>query len=257
MNKAELRDRIIRRLRKMRDEIQQTIIDKEYWNDNRDDAPPFDLGWDRVMLQCVNGQLEAWERDDIDTVNKWNRRMQELTDRHESEESMPENKIDMMPYCNPDSFHLMCSKPWRHGDYIYATDGCILVRVPYSEDYNDVQTTYPETPNATRFFEKMPSEWQPLPKIVDPTTQGLDEDFCITVECPECCEFHEVRVDGMFNELVRLGEGLEFARGYLWKLRHLNNVEYGITGEGRDRMMIFRFDGGVGALMPMGRACSR
>lgn len=81
MNKSQLKNRIIRRLRKMRDELQQTIVDKEWWNENRSDADPFDLGWDRVMLQCVTKQLEAWEVDDIETVNEWNRKMMAVSDR--------------------------------------------------------------------------------------------------------------------------------------------------------------------------------
>lgn len=66
MNKWQLRNRIINRLQKMQSELQQIVNDKEWWNANRQDSVPFDLGWDRVMLQCVTKQLEAWEADDME-----------------------------------------------------------------------------------------------------------------------------------------------------------------------------------------------
>ena len=81
MNKWQLRNRIIKRLNAMRDELQQTIIDKESWNDNRPDAEPFDVGWDRVMLRCVTKQLEAWEADDMEAVKRWNDEMNSVAER--------------------------------------------------------------------------------------------------------------------------------------------------------------------------------
>lgn len=33
----------------------------------------------KVMLQCVRGQLEAWEQDDMEAVNRWQSRMNELS----------------------------------------------------------------------------------------------------------------------------------------------------------------------------------
>ena len=85
MNKWQLKNRIIGRLSKVRDELNQVIIDKEWWNANRTDAVPFDLGWDRVMLQCVTKQLEAWEADDMEAVNEWNKKMMSACDPKSNE----------------------------------------------------------------------------------------------------------------------------------------------------------------------------
>lgn len=82
MNKQQLRERIIRRLEKMASELLQTIQDKEWWNENRLDAAPFDIGWDRVMLQCVCGQLVAWQKDDMESVKEWSERMSEVAERN-------------------------------------------------------------------------------------------------------------------------------------------------------------------------------
>ena len=81
MNKWQLRNRIIKRLHVMCDELQQTITDKESWNDNRTDCEPFDVGWDRVMLQCVTKQIEAWEADDMDAVKRWSDKMNGIAER--------------------------------------------------------------------------------------------------------------------------------------------------------------------------------
>lgn len=76
MDKAKLRLRMIRRLHRMKNELEQLIRDKEWWNENRTDSMPIDMGWERAMLQCVDGQLAAWDRNDIDSVNYWNARIQ-------------------------------------------------------------------------------------------------------------------------------------------------------------------------------------
>lgn len=78
MNQWQLKNRIIRRLHKIRDELQQVVNDKEWWNENRKDAEPFDVGWDRVMLRNASDQIEAWESGDIEKANSLNAKMQEI-----------------------------------------------------------------------------------------------------------------------------------------------------------------------------------
>ena len=78
MNKEQLRTRIINSLKNMQAEFQQIVNDKERWNQNRNDAEPFDIGWDRLMLQATNKQLEAWKEDDMEKMNTWANKMNEL-----------------------------------------------------------------------------------------------------------------------------------------------------------------------------------
>ena len=80
MSKAKLRARIIKRLRRMRSELRQNIADKQSWNDNRQDQPPFDLGWELVMLDAVTKHLEAWEANDMQAVEVWSDKMVQLAD---------------------------------------------------------------------------------------------------------------------------------------------------------------------------------
>lgn len=70
VDKKKLRERIIRRLMKMKYELTQLIIDKEWWNQNRTDAMPFDLGWERVLLDLVVKQLRAWHTGDMAEVQR-------------------------------------------------------------------------------------------------------------------------------------------------------------------------------------------
>ena len=75
LSKSQLRNRIITRLRKMKGELEQTITDLDWWNANRDDAEPFDMGFERSLLHCVCKQLDAWEAGDMDAMNRWHDRM--------------------------------------------------------------------------------------------------------------------------------------------------------------------------------------
>ncbi len=81
LSQRELRNRMIRRLRKMRRDLKQTIIDMNWWNNNRLDAQPFDLGFEIATLQCVEKQLEAWAVNDLDEMNRWSAKMTEIA-RH-------------------------------------------------------------------------------------------------------------------------------------------------------------------------------
>lgn len=65
-DKEATRRRIIRRLRKMRRETSQLIRDLEWWNENRVDAQPFDVGWDKVLIGLIDKQLDEWVKREPD-----------------------------------------------------------------------------------------------------------------------------------------------------------------------------------------------
>ena len=68
MDKRKLKNRIVRRLERLRSELSQTIVDKQWWNNNRLDAPPFDIGWDLMMRDLTTKELAAWAADDFDAA---------------------------------------------------------------------------------------------------------------------------------------------------------------------------------------------
>ncbi len=73
-----IRNRIIRRLRRLQLDLARNIADKEWWNNNRLDAEPFDVGWDRMLLQYTSKTLACFLAGDTKGANHWNRRMMEL-----------------------------------------------------------------------------------------------------------------------------------------------------------------------------------
>lgn len=89
LSKAKLKSRIIRRLRKMQDELKLIIIDKQWWNENRRDATPFDLGWEMMMLEAVEEILSAWARHDTKALTHWTLRLSELCELDPKTGDMP------------------------------------------------------------------------------------------------------------------------------------------------------------------------
>ena len=81
MNKVMLRKRIVRRLRKMRRDLHDTIAMKESWNRNRVEEMPFDGGFDKTLLHYVEKQLEAWAQDDRQAIQQWGDRMASMAER--------------------------------------------------------------------------------------------------------------------------------------------------------------------------------
>lgn len=77
--KEAARRRIINRLRRMSSYLGQTIRDKQWWNNNRLDAAPYDIGWDLEMKRAVEQCLCAWESNNITAANRLNDQLQELS----------------------------------------------------------------------------------------------------------------------------------------------------------------------------------
>lgn len=70
-DKQKLRLKIIKQLCKLSRDLQQVIDDKEYWNDNRPEEMPFDVGWDKAMLFYTDRQLEAFLANDHEAFRLW------------------------------------------------------------------------------------------------------------------------------------------------------------------------------------------
>ena len=63
--------RLDKRLRRIVAEYQQIIVDIEWWNEHRTDAPPFDVGNDRLCLRAARHALACLRSDDRDGFNKY------------------------------------------------------------------------------------------------------------------------------------------------------------------------------------------
>jgi hypothetical protein len=97
--------------------------------------------------------------------------------------------MDLKLFCSTSSYnHGRLAAPYSYGDYTYATNGHILIRVPRLADA-------PENENAPKvwtgdiaeLFNREPAEWVPVPEV------DYDGDECevcggtgTALLCPEC-----------------------------------------------------------------------
>lgn len=96
--------------------------------------------------------------------------------------------IDLQPFCSTDPARPYLHQPFSRGEWTYATDGHVLVRVPRRPDIDENA----KAPHAERVVEGYPllSDLIPLPAIplLGPeyvecrTCQGR----CTQHDCPDC-----------------------------------------------------------------------
>lgn len=141
--------------------------------------------------------------------------------------------------------------PYSIGDYTYATNGNIFIKVPRMAEFSE----NPQAPDPEKVDYGEVKAWY-LVKIETPQT----------VRCPECLgagivyfetDYNEYEInckscDGTGRMMPKKSmnfHGVLFDQKYLFLLSKLPNCEIGITGP--SEISPFRFDGGTGAIMPM------
>lgn len=163
--------------------------------------------------------------------------------------------IDLQKFCSEDETREPLMKPWRDGDFTYASDGRVIIKVP-AEPGDVVQ---PKTPTPEKvaiifsWFNGPGLEWQKLPTLPVLETQGCGvchgdgehECDCGCVhKCGNCDGVGKIPIDAHLD----IGPA-RFNCYYLRLIADLPGLEIAVRGE-LDPMML-RFDGGVGVLMPM------
>lgn len=151
--------------------------------------------------------------------------------------------------------HRKLDAPMTHGDWTYACDGYACIRVPRRD------LLIYDNPGMTERLEKWldavaASETRPLPKLNIPVP---DRTLCFKCDgtgrehsdC-DCCDHPCEECDDGYVEktiAVRL-HGLTMNAKLLLRFAALPNIEMGtkLTEHGH---IPFKFDGGVGCLMPM------
>lgn len=173
------------------------------------------------------------------------------------------NTIDLSPFVSKDESRPSICAPFSIGEWTYATDGRILIRVPRREDV-------PENPSApqkaTTLIPTDVGPFVPLPEFEEYPLHLLDnEKECQACEghgyiaCPTCGNEERCEVcygSGMLDNAppyvaVQIGEH-HFSNHYLTLLKGLPNVKIAVN-EKEESPAAFQFDGGAGCLMPMRR----
>lgn len=130
--------------------------------------------------------------------------------------------------------------PWNSGEYTYASDGRIMIRVPRVLDYEGEAAEIPSASKALDLIHGRVIEWIATPEI--------DNRYQITSTLNRAGDMVETReyVNQVWPESV-------VAHKYARLIRALPNSQIGLTGKWNGKNgQAFRADHGVlGAAMPV------
>jgi len=163
--------------------------------------------------------------------------------------------IDLQKYCSTDSNQPTLHHPFSGGDYSYATNGHVAIRIPRRDDIPErdgspsIEKIFTDITSVSR-YERVPAfEFQPVTHECDGCNGGWGVH-----DCPDCrCERDDCDGTGKIEEQVSACfYGTFYNAKYLTWLRELG-AELGIpaTLDGLFMPVPFRFDGGDGLLMRM------
>lgn len=163
--------------------------------------------------------------------------------------------LDLQQFCGKEETRPYLLKPFSVGDFTYATNGHIMVRVTRRDDAAEQTKEWdwnaPLAGLQGASFAKPEFKLPPEPEEADECSacdgRGTEHD------CPDC-ECPCVECDGTGKDIPERGIstefcGANFAMRYIRQVLSLPNVE--LASITSDAPMVFRFDGGVGALMPL------
>lgn len=163
--------------------------------------------------------------------------------------------LDLKPFCGVDQCRPYLLQPFSVGNFTYATNGHIMVRVPRRADVPD---------KTKEFNQDKPLEGHEK-AIYAPLTGSLpvmEMEDCDCFDgyehdCPDCeCVCEACDGDGKTypHASTSIG-GANFAARYVALLLTLPGIEVAAKHAFPDPLL-FRFDGGIGALMPINGECA-
>lgn len=165
----------------------------------------------------------------------------------------------MLPFCSDDETKFTLHQPFTVGQWTYATDGKVVLRVP-SADVNIEQEQNAKVPNAAVIIQfhdwENKTGYDNLPEIPEwPSTiickacEGFE-----MIECSHCGSMVECKSCGGEGEtepfpLPMLVGDVLFNVKYLRLLATLPGVKVRRGSNPADKLATFIFDGGDGVLM--------
>jgi hypothetical protein len=166
--------------------------------------------------------------------------------------------LDLQQFCGADEFRPYLMKPFSRNGFTYAANGHIMVRVALRADVPETTAKFdPEKPlkgiDQAKFFH--PSfELPPAPtergECVSCSGRGYEHD------CPDCeCICERCHGSGNMDIESRISASVgptPFSLHYIRQMLSLPGIEIEeLPVDKSEKPLFFRFEGGVGALMPL------
>lgn len=168
--------------------------------------------------------------------------------------------IDLQKFCSTDERRPHICKPYSRGEYTYATNGHMLVRVGRSVDFSENEQA-PDCESIIKLCQ--PIYFQPLDNITMPEPIFRDVKCRCDEEpehdCPSCdcfegsgddCDFCHGK--GIYTQVdygcVAIGK-VCFDPKYIALIKDLPSAV--IQNPIPSHPCLFKFDGGIGVVMPL------
>ena len=164
--------------------------------------------------------------------------------------------IDLQPFCGREPERPYRQQPWSRGEWTFATNGRIIVRVPRRSEVGENK----DAPDAAVLFKKC-EERSNAPHTQLPAAKApkTDPEPCLICggegkehSCPNCaCVCPNCHGSGEVPPEFSVGLGpAAFAGNYFLMMQRLPSIEVS-TKISKEEPLAFRFDGGDGLLMPL------
>jgi len=161
--------------------------------------------------------------------------------------------IDLQRFCS--EWNKRVNIPWSRGEYTFATDGRIIVRLPRMADIPEKV----DAPDALILWQKVSISGDPIPIPDLPPPKMMRCEDCPGESTAAIAECEECNGTGMVRDIQNTEvDGMFFADKYLELIKELPNykfypVKYDFPASGAFRAdpSPFNFDGGDGLLMPV------
>lgn len=83
--------------------------------------------------------------------------------------------VDLKQFCGTNTWRPYLNEPFSRGEYTYATDSAIIVRVPRVAEIGEV----PGAPNPEQIFATMPADgWRTLRVELPPVAPPKECSYC-------------------------------------------------------------------------------
>lgn len=169
--------------------------------------------------------------------------------------------IDLQQFCGKDPYRPYLHTPFSEGNFTYATNGHVLVRVPKVDGIGQMKDR-PEKFAAEKVLKGRDDLSFVVPSIITKCPRRTEKDGdCMSCggsgtehDCPDCeCTCESCDGSGRethFSKVSTEWAGAIIDAQYMAMMLDLPGIRISSTTKPEDPIH-FEFDGGIGAVMPM------